>query len=56
MSQPLKMFSSSSPESDNYWNEVFKTERATQSDYEEWDESDDDVDDLDIDPLERDED
>ncbi len=56
MNLPLKTFSSSSPESDNYWDEIFKTERATQADYEEPTDNDEDVDDLDIDPLERDED
>lgn len=55
-SLPLNTFSSSSPESDNYWDEIFKTERTTQSDYEESTDNDEDVDDLDIDPLERDED
>ena len=57
-SLPIKTFSSSSPESDNYWDEIFKTERTTQADYEESLDNDEDVDDLDIDPLEleRDED
>ncbi len=57
-SLPLNTFSSSSPESDNYWDEIFKTERTTQSDYEDSTDNDEDVDDLDIDLLEieRDED
>ncbi len=48
-SLPIKTFSSSSPESDNYWDEIFKTERATQADYEEDTDNDEDVDECDED-------
>lgn len=44
--QPLKTFSSSSPESNDIWDEIFKTERSTQADYEEFGAADDDVDEI----------
>lgn len=38
MSLPFKTLSSSSPEHDDIWDELFKSDRTTQPDYEECDE------------------